>query len=122
MQYSPKLKAAMEQIKAILKENDIAGFVVLHTPGFSEYLNHFMTSYSCAFLQDGQFRVRLKTAEVGKEKAKELAEGTWNMVNIMTDIIALHAKGYMDFEDMLKKHWGGESDSGLHTSHNQQNN
>jgi len=31
MQYSPKLKKAMEEIKAILKRDDIAGIVVLHT-------------------------------------------------------------------------------------------
>lgn len=40
MQYDPKLKKVMEQIKGILKDNDITGFVVLHSPGFSEYLNH----------------------------------------------------------------------------------
>lgn len=50
MQYSPKLKKAMEDIKKILHENDIAGFVVLHTPGFSEYLNRVDPSYSCAKL------------------------------------------------------------------------
>lgn len=36
MQYSPKLKVAMEEIKEILKKNDIAGFVVIHdSDGFS---------------------------------------------------------------------------------------
>lgn len=124
MQYSPKLKKAMEEIKDVLKKHDIAAFVVLHEPSFSEYLNHINPSYSCAFMQDGQFRVKLKTAELpgGKEQASKLAEGTYNMVNSMTDVIALHAKGYMDFEEMLRKHWGGESGGSSHTSHEQQNN
>jgi hypothetical protein len=27
----------MEEIKAVIKKHDLAAFVVLHTPGFSEY-------------------------------------------------------------------------------------
>jgi hypothetical protein len=123
MQYSPKLKTAMEEIKAILKKHDIAALVVLHSPGFIEYVNRLETNYSCAFVSEGEFRVRLKTSEVGKERAKELAEGTYNMINMMTDIIAMHAKGYMDFEEMLREHWGGiGGSSSHHTSHDQQNN
>ena len=71
MQYSPKLKTAMEQIKKILKENDIAGVVVLHTvsghsiapdkaidvQGFTEYLFHINTSYSAAQIENDKFLV-----------------------------------------------------------------
>lgn len=74
MQYSPKLKKVMEQIKDLLKENDIAGFVVLHTPGHSEYLNAVSPSYSCAYLQNGDLAFRLKSSEVGKEQAKKIAD------------------------------------------------
>jgi hypothetical protein len=31
MQYSPKLKKAMEEIKAVLNKHDIAASVILHT-------------------------------------------------------------------------------------------
>jgi len=48
MQYSPKLKIAAEEIKAILKKHDIGAYVRLHTPGFSEYVNEISPSYSCA--------------------------------------------------------------------------
>lgn len=124
MQYSPKLKKAMEEIKAVLKKHDIAGFAVLHTPGHVEYLNLINPSYSCALLQDGQFKVRLKTAELpgGKAQAKQLAEGTYNMVTLMTDIITMHAAGYIDFQKMLKEHWGGEEGDSSHTAHDTQNN
>ena len=124
MQYSPKLKTAMEEVKAVLKKHDIAGFVLLHTPGFIEYINQINPSYSCAFIQDGQLRVRLKTAELpgGKEQAKKLAEDTYNMITLMNDIITMHAAGYIDFQKMLKKHWGGQDGNANHTSHDQQNN
>lgn len=73
---------------------------------------------------DGQFRVRLKTSELpgGKAQAKQLAEDTYNMVTLMTDTLTLHAAGYIDFQKMLKEHWGGERGNGSHTSHEQQNN
>lgn len=115
----------MEEIKSILAKNDIAGFILLHSPeGFIEYLNAISPSYSCAFLQDGQFRVKIKTADLpgGKTQARQLANDTYNMVTLMTDILVMHAGGYIEFQKMLKSHWGGEEGSSSHTSHDQQNN
>jgi hypothetical protein len=122
MQYSPKLKKVMEQIKEILKENDIAGFVVLHTPGHSEYLNHVQTSYSCATVLPEGVRLRLKQSEVGKEKAEQLANGTYNMITHLTTAIAANAEMYLSCHEQLKKKWEGKETGGGHTSHNQQNN
>lgn len=123
MQYSPKLKKAMEQIKQIVKENDIAAFVVLHDEaGFSEYLNAVSPSYSCAILQEDGVRFRLKGAEVGKERAQQIAQETYNMVTHFADMIAKHAMMYMDAQKLLKEKWGGEEGRGGETSHNQQNN
>lgn len=115
----------MEEIKDVLNKHDIAGYVVLHSQkGFIEYLNHLSPSYSSAFLQDGQLRVKLKTAELpgGKAQAKELAEKTYNMITLMTDIIVMHAAGYIDFQKMLKERWGGEEGTGNHSAHEHQNN
>lgn len=124
MQYSPKLKMAMEEVKSVLKKHDIAGFVLLHTPGSVEYLNHINPSYSCAFMKDGQFRARLKMAELpgGKAQAQKLAEDTFNMATLMTDVLVLHVSSYIDFQKMLKEHWGGKEGRSNHTSHEQQNN
>jgi hypothetical protein len=123
MQYSPKLKKAMEQIKKLLTENDITGLVILHTPGFSEYLNHCTASYSCAKPDASGIRLELKAAEVGKERARELANGTFNMVHHFATQSAIHAQFYMDMEEMLRQKWSAEiTTSGGHTSHGQQNN
>ena len=122
MQYSPKLKQAMEEIKKIIKENDIAGFVLLHTPGYSEFLNAVSPSYSCAKIEDGQIKFRIKTSEIGKEKAKALAEGTYNMITHFADQMTWYANMYIDAHDILKKQWGGDEDRGSITSHEQQNN
>lgn len=124
MQYSPKLKKVMEEIKAIIKKNDIAGFVVLHDEaGFSEYVNQISPSYSCATInEEGNIRFRLKGAEVGKEKAKKIAEGTFNMVTHMADVVGRHAMFYIEAQEMLKKKWDGYELPGSDTSNSQQNN
>jgi hypothetical protein len=123
MQYSPKLKKAMEEIKAIVKKYDVAAFVVLHDPkGFTEYLNHVSPSYSCISFENGELRVRLKEAEVGRQKAKQLAEDTFNMVAHFVEMIGKHALMYIEMEKYLKNHWNGEEGDSTHTSHEQQNN
>jgi hypothetical protein len=122
MQYSPKLKKAMEEIKKILSDNDIAAFVVLHTPGFSEYLNNIETSYSCAKLNSDGITFRLKQAEVGKEKAQQIAEGTFNMITHFADTIAMNVMVYMEAQKFLKEKWQGQEFRGGHSSHNSQNN
>lgn len=124
MNYSPKLKKAMEQIKTVLKEHDIAGVVVIHTPGFSEYLNHLDTSYSCAHVSPdgGKITVRLKRSEVGQAKAKQLAEDTYNMIVHLSRVTVGNAAVYIDCYELLKDRWGGEEEDGTHTGHTDQNN
>lgn len=113
----------MEQIKKLVKENDIAAFVVLHDEkGFSEYLNAVSPSYSCALVQEDGIRFRLKGSEVGKDRAKVIAEGTYNMVTHFADMIGKHALMYIDAQKLLKEKWGGEEFGGGETSHDQQNN
>jgi hypothetical protein len=127
MQYSPKLKIAMDEIKQVLKKHDIAAFLVLHTPGFAEYLNHVNPSYSCAFMDEDPIRgsgikVKLVTAEVGKENARQLANDTMNMITIFAEMIGKHAMLYIDTEKMLRKKWDVEDLPGEETGHTQQNN
>lgn len=123
MQYSPKLKKAMEDIKTILKQNDIAGFVVIHTPGFTEYLNHLETSYSCANVKNDEgIRIKLNSKEVGEERAPQIAADTYNMISHMTHHLMAHSMMYNSAYKILKQQWGGIDYPGNHTSHNQQNN
>lgn len=91
-------------------------------PGFSEYLNHLDTSYSCAKFENDELTFKLKTSEVGKEKAQHLAEGTFNMVTHLSDVLGPIALNFMNAQEMLKEKWGGEEFGGNLTSHNQQNN
>lgn len=122
MQYSPKLKKAMEQIKTILQENDIAGIVVIHTPGFSEYIHHLETSYSGATVMEKGVHIKFSEREMGRDKAQRLAEGTFNMMTHFADFLALCAPGYLSAQMHMESTLKGKQSPGHHSSHSQQNN
>lgn len=127
MEYSPKLKNAMLQIKNILDANDIAGVVVLHTPGYGEHLIKIDPSYSAAkieHLPNGEeaIRVKIKTKETGKAKAKQLSEDTTNMFHILTSLTLPKASILMDTSECLDKHYNADHTGKGGSSHQSQNN
>lgn len=124
MQYSPKLKMAMDEIKEVLKKHDIAASVVLHTPGWSEYLLRIDTSYSCAAISEKGIRLKAKAEDFGGD-VDLMSRTLSNTANMLHNLhkVGLHnstALGQVSKQvDMLleSKHTDGE-----HTSHSQQNN
>jgi len=129
MQYSPKLKKAMEQIKAILDEHDIAGAIVLHTPGYGEHLLKIDPSYSCAFIDNSPgvngIRVRARLQEdFGGDAAKrnKAQEDTVNMFDIFCNTIGPQALACIETMKMLEKHFEITRTGNGGTSHNVQNN
>jgi hypothetical protein len=121
MDYSPKLKTAMEEIKSILKKHDITGLAVIHTPGFSEYLLHVEASYSCMKF-DGR-RLGVKTNDINKNPAefKKLTD-TCNMLVHFSDI-GLHVlSGVEGLLERLKEKVEIVEGEGKITGHDEQNN
>lgn len=125
MKYSPKLKTAMERIKAILKEYDIAGSIVLHTPPFSEYLLKIDPSYSCAKLDGDNIRVVAKLQDdFGGDKEAWLKKmtDTINMITHLADTSAHTSLGMYKLLEVIKKTVDIEQTDGNHSSHTTQNN
>jgi len=85
-----KLKMVAEEIKEILNKHNVAGAVVLHTPGFGEYFFHLHTSYSCAYrYEEDQVRFYSKKADFKSvEEQKKKSEDTSNMLMILTNCTA----------------------------------
>lgn len=77
-----KLKVAAEEIKEILRKHDIAASIVLHTPGHGEFLNHILTSYSCAYqYEDESIRFYSKAKDFDSPEAQfKSQESTANML------------------------------------------
>lgn len=125
MQYSPKLKKAMEEIKDILRKNDIAGFVTLHTPGHTEFLMELQPSYSCCRVQGDQIRVRAKLMDdfAGNKKLwVRKVKDTSEMLHGLTDVSGQIILQIMELSDRLDKAVDAEHNDRGFTSHSTQNN
>jgi hypothetical protein len=95
MQYSPKLKKAMQEIQAVMGKYDIGGSIILHTPGYGEHYLKLDASYSAAKMIHRQLgglelRFHIDSSKVGKDKAKELATDTTNLFEVMNTLIENH--------------------------------
>jgi hypothetical protein len=126
MQYSPKLKAAMEEIKAIIRKHDVAAFVVLHEPGFSEYFTEISPSYSCAKFEAGGSAIRIK-AKVeedfgGHVEAQQAAlHHTSNMLHLLGLTGGKIAMNLFEVSEQFDKHTGARHDPEVHYPHTDQN-
>lgn len=124
MQYSPKLKRAMEEMKMLMLKYDIGGFCVLHTPGHSEYLLRIDPSYSCAKFEGDNVRIRAKLKDFnGDKKAwEEKVASTSNMLSLLGEVGARMSMAILDVSKKVDEIVDAEHNDGNHTSHNQQNN
>lgn len=125
MQYSPKLKKAMEEIKHIIKRYDIAAAVVLHTPGNAEYYFNVSPSYSCAKINGNELRIRSRVNEDynGDKQAQiQKLTDTVNMVDLLGTAMAERGMSLLEMYDRLKAQLDIETREGGHTSQSAQNN
>lgn len=126
MQYSPKLKKAMQQIKDILSKHDIAGIVILYEPQHSEHLIKVDPTWSCAKLDPvkGILRMKAKKEDYsGKVELRNKAiNDTTNMIVHFTDQLAMRFSDMSGVQQMIEQAVGiiekGESSESSHQSQN----
>lgn len=121
MEFSPKLKRVMAQIKAILDAEDVAGLVVLHTPGYSEYLQNLTPSYSCMkWEQGGRVRFLSKLSDYNGNAAakRKKEEDTSNMLNLIGTTAGHSAMQMLDLSKIFDKQTGAEHSKPGHRPHN----
>lgn len=84
----PNLKAAMEEVKVILKKYDCAGVVFLQSENHGEYLYHFSPSWSCVTLSEtGECRFKCKLADYpSKEVVHKVQEDSLGMLVAFGDM------------------------------------
>lgn len=123
MQYSPKLKNAMEEIKAVIAKYDIAAVVVLHEPDFVEYFTKIDPSYSCASFIEGGVRVRSKAEDFGGdvEIRNQKLKDTANLLQSLSTVGMKNTLELAEISEQIDKLLGSEHYGGDHTSHRQQN-
>lgn len=69
-----RLKIARTEIEAVMKKHDLAGAVLLHTPGMTEFFYDIQPSYSCVRIDEAGKRVHVKSklADYGGDAAAQL--------------------------------------------------
>jgi len=125
MQYSPKLKRVMSKIESILKEEDLAGVVVLHEPGAAELLTRLDPSYSCASIENGNLRIKgqlVRDFGGDKKKQEESLRNTSNMLKNLGDVTGITIVGIMDASKALDEKLGATHNDLGFTSIQEQNN
>lgn len=97
-----KLKVAAEEIKEVLRKHDIAGSIMLHTPGHGEFINHLLTSYSCAYqYEDESIRFYSKSKDYNTPEEQEAKlRDTANMLRILCEGVG---KNFMMLEPLSRK-------------------
>lgn len=100
MNYDPKLKEAMAEIKAVLKKHDIAGALTLVSKSHSEYLYHFPT-WSAAQLTDEGIRIRIKSSDFADKQAADQA--LLDSLHVVLQIHDLNSQNLKVMDQLIKK-------------------
>jgi hypothetical protein len=119
LNYSPKLKEAMAEIKAIIIKHDIAAHVLLHEPGFSEYLLEIEPCWSILKLEKKGIRIRSKLEDFAgdRDAQRKASEDTTSLIRHFADLLARDSEIFEQIYKMLLKHWDITHSKGIHTGH-----
>lgn len=124
MQYSPKLKKAMQEINEVLAKHDIAGLVVIHTPGHSEFLTKLNPTYSCCKVNHEGIRVKAKLEDFNGDakKRNQVISDTANMLHSLSLVAGNILMPIMDLSQKVDAMVNASHDGDGFSSHITQNN
>lgn len=120
LNYSPRLREIMAEINTIIHNADIAGYVVLHENGFSEYLLAIEPSWSIIKLNPPKIGLRSKLQEDfnGDVEAQHKATiATVNLIIHMLNNLKNHLKMFIRVYELLPNSWNITYGDETHTPH-----
>lgn len=108
-----KLKIARLEIEAVLAKHDLAGVVVLHTPGMVEFFYNIRPSYSIVTFDEatGAVRVRSKLerdygGDATRQQHDQVASS--NMTASLADSLWSSARMFAGIDGIVSKALGAE--------------
>lgn len=108
--FDPKLKAAAEEMKAILRRYDIAAQIVLCSETHGEFINFVAEPSWSALEPDPQgMRLKLRAASGGAEGRRK-ATATVRMAHLMRDLAATNCSIMDRIVKILHQHLDIEMD------------
>lgn len=104
----PRLKVARLEIEAVLAKHDLAGVVVLHTPGMAEFFYNIRPTYSVCWVDEQAQVLRLKSKrdrDHGGDTALQLHDqtATANMAAALASELANAAVMFEGIETVVSK-------------------
>lgn len=116
---SPKLKNTITKIRKILEEEDIAGLIVLHLPGFSEYLLRTNPKYSCMELVDQgeEFKVKIKANSKDFKSTAEMNRSITNTSDMLYRITQTGGEILYPLFEISENLDKKMKEQGIHISH-----
>lgn len=107
-----RLKIARIRIEQVLKEHDLAGVVLLHTPGMVEFFYDIQPSYSCCWIDEAaqMLRVKSKRADYGGDVARQTHDrrASANMAASLFDSLWQATKMFGEIDRVLRDAFGAE--------------
>jgi hypothetical protein len=104
LEHSPKLKMARLEIEEVLNKYDIGAAVMLHEPGFTEMILKVDPSYSCAYLDGKNFKVRAPLIDPTDEtKHKKIIAETVNFLANMRVRLGQYTMAFTQAEMMVRQ-------------------
>lgn len=112
-----RLKTARTEIEAILRKHDLAGAVVLHTPGMAEFFYDIGPSYSVCGIDESVPMVRIASKldrdhSGNVELQKHDQAATANMVACLADNLSGAASMFVDVQRVVDRALRAEHTSG----------
>lgn len=110
VEYDPKLKEAMAEIRALCHKYDIAAAIIVTSESHSEFGLEITPSWSGFSWEVGNdgvkdcVRLRVKQSEVGAEKAHKLVSGSVHLTQHIMDLSAMFFLQAKQLMDNIKNH------------------
>ena len=112
-----RLKVARLEIEAVLRKHDLAGVVVLHTPGMAEFFYDIRPSYSCAWIDESVPMLRLKSKVAdyaGDARAQQHDQAaTANMARALAEDLSHAAQMFVGVAHVIDRAFKSEHTTGF---------
>lgn len=96
----------MEEIKEVLHRHSVAGYVVLQSPHYAEFLISFPLWGCIALGEDGKVRVYAKREQFeSREAQKACVEASAGMILQLETILPQHAAQFRELGRLLGQHF-----------------
>lgn len=103
-----RLKIARLEIEAVLQKHDLAGVVVLHTPGMAEFFYNIRPSYSVCWVDEAAGALRIKSVAAGDHDGnagQQLHDqaATANMTASLAGELGCAAMMFLNVDEVVSK-------------------